>query len=354
MNYQQYFLPYAQEIDKFLAQFFHQQIKETKKITPVAAGFWTKLEGFIAGGKKIRGGLVKLGYECFKKPDEKKLLPISAALEITQGAILAHDDVIDQGVLRHSRPTIHKQYEKYHQKHYKKGFAQHYGESMAIITGIVGYYGAINLISTANFPSNFKFQAIDQLASFMLTTGYGEGLDVDLGYRQKIIEKDILTIYTYKTSYYTFIGPLKIGGILAGAGESQLKKFEDYGLPIGIAYQLQDDILGIFGEEKELGKSIGDDIKEGKNTLLYTQALKMGTPQQRQRLNSLWGKKDITLKEIEEVRKIIKETGSLDYSQKMTKDLTIKGKKAIQKITKNKNLTEVFSSLADFIIERRK
>jgi len=354
MNYQQYFLPYTKEIDKFLASFFQQKIKEAEKIDPIVADFWEKIKNFIEGGKRVRGSLVKLGYECFKKSDGKKLLPVSAALEITQGAILIHDDIIDQGDLRHNHPTVHKQYEAYHQKNYQKGSSKQYGESMAIVAGIVGYYGALDLINEIKFLAELKLKVINHLASFMLKTGYGEGLDVDLSYRAKMAENDVLKIHTYKTSYYTLVGPLKIGGILAGAGENQLKKFEDYGLPVGIAYQLQDDILGIFGEEKELGKLIGNDIKEGKNTILFTQAIKMGTPKQRQRLNTLWGKKDISLEEIKEAREIIKETSSLEYSQKMALQLAAKGKKAVSKITKDKNIQEVFSSLADFVISRSK
>lgn len=354
MNYQQYFLPYTRKINQFLDRFFTEKITQSKTITPVASEIWRNIQNFISGGKRIRGGLVKLGFECFKKPDEKNLLPISAALELTHGAILIHDDIIDQSEFRHNQPTVHKKYESEHIKRYQKGSASHYGEGMAIVAGIVGYYGAISLINQSKFPPDLKLKAIDQLANFMTYTCYGEGLDVDLACRQEIKEKDVLTIHTYKTVYYTFIGPLKIGGILAGAGEKELKKFEDYGVPAGIAFQLQDDILGVFGDEKESGKPIGDDIKEGKNTLLYTQAIKKGSISQRKKLKNLWGKKEIAFAEIEEVRKIIRQTGSLEYSQKMALQLAEKGKKAIPQITKDKNLQEVFWSLADFVVQRKR
>jgi geranylgeranyl diphosphate synthase type I len=316
---------------------------------------WQKLEDFIAGGKRIRGGLVKLGHECFKKTDEKKILPVSVVVEITHGAILIHDDIIDSSEFRHNHPTVHKKYEeKYRQMGYTKGNALHYGESIAIMVGIGGYYEAVSLLTKAQFPEKFKNAAIGELSRFMTETGYGEALDVDLAHRPKIKEKDVLTVHTLKTAQYTIVGPLKIGGFLAGAGEQQIKGFEDYGLPVGIAFQLQDDILGMFGTEEETGKPVDDDIKEGKNTLLYTQALKRGNSQQRKRLTSLWGKKDITPREVEEARKIIKNTGSLEYSQKSAKKLVEKGKKAVPQITKDKNLQEVFLSLADFIIEREK
>lgn len=354
MTYREYFPPYASKIDKFLARFFRSKIDKSAKITPVAAEMWQKLEDFITGGKRIRGGLVKLGYECFKRPDKDKLLPTSAAVEITHGSILVHDDIIDRGELRHGRPTVHRRYEDFHKKHYKKGDPLHYGESMAIMVGDIGVYAAIDLISKGSFPEKVKHKVIQELIDFMIKTIYGENLDVDLAYREKIKEKDIATINTLKTAYYTIVGPLKMGGILAEASNWRLKRFEDYGIPIGVAFQLQDDILGMFGSVEKLGKPVDSDIKEGKNTLLYTQALKRGTAAQRKRLTSLWGKKDITPGEVEEARKIIKDTGSLEHSQKLARRLVEKGKKTVPKITKNKELQEVFLSLADFIVKREK
>lgn len=354
MNYQQYFAPYASETDKFLASFFQKKIKESKKITPIAADIWGEIQEFIKGGKRIRGGLVKLGYECFVATPPKRILSASAAVEITHGAILIHDDIIDQSNLRHGRLTVHKQYEKYHQNHYRKGNSSRYGENLGIVAGIVGYYGAVSLISQTNFPEDFKNKALAELARFMAETGYGEALDVDLACREKIAEKDVLTIHRLKTAQYTIVGPLKVGGLLAGANEDQLKGFETYGIPVGIAFQLQDDILGIYGDEKELGKAVGDDIAEGKNTLLYTWAIKKGNSSQRKKLASLWGKKGITAPEIDQARRIIKETGSLEYSQKLAHELVGQGKKAAPKITRNKKLQEIFLSLADFIVERKK
>lgn len=355
MTYKEYFSPYAREIDKFLARFFRLKIKQSAKITPIAAEMWQKMEDFIAGGKRIRGGLVKLGYECFKKPDKKKILPVSVTVEITHGAILVHDDIIDASEFRHHHPTVYKKYEeKYHQQGYTKGTPLHYGESMGIVVGIGGYYEAVSLLTKTQFPEKFKVAAIEELSRFMTETGYGEALDVDLAHRPKIKEKDVLTVHTLKTAQYTIVGPLKIGAFLAGAKRRQLKKFEDYGIPVGIAFQLQDDILGIFGSEEKLGKPVGDDLKEGKNTLLYTQALKRGSSRQRRRLMSLWGKKDVTLKEVKEAREIIRETGSFEYSQKLARKLVEQGKETVPRLSKNKELQEVFYSLADFIIEREK
>lgn len=353
MNYQEYFLPYANQINQYLDRFFLSKSKEAKSIIPLASDTWDKINDFIAGGKRIRGGLVKLGWECSKEANNQLLLPISAAIELTHGAILIHDDVIDQSSSRHGKPTIHEQYKAHHQKNYKKGESVHYGQCMAITAGIIGYYEAVCLINKSMFSDEAKIKILNQLASFMVNTGYGETLDVDLSYRSQIKESEILKIYHYKTAYYTLIGPLKIGAILAGIEEKELKKFDDFGVPAGVAFQIQDDILGIFGSEKELGKPIGDDIKEGKNTLLYTQALKRATHKQAKELEDLWGKKNITLKQIEKVRQIITESGSLEFCQKKAQSLIRRSKKEIEKLTPKKEIQEVFSSLADYIITRK-
>lgn len=131
-----------------------------------------------------------------------------------------------------------------------------------------------------------------------------EALDIDLTYRKDILEKDITTINRLKAAWYTIVGPLGVGASLAGVSFSKLKVLEDYGLPLGIAFQLQDDVLGIFGDKKKTGKSTASDIREGKNTLLYLYALKKGTPKQIQQLKNLWGKKDITADEISLTRQI--------------------------------------------------
>ncbi len=355
MHYQDYCLPYARKLNRFLDRFFSQKEKESTKINPVVAETWQVFRKFVAGGKRIRGCLIKLGHECFKKPDEEKLLPVSAAMEIVHGAILMHDDIIDASQFRHGRPTVHEQYKKkYQQKAYNKGDPQHYAESMALVVGLKGYFEVMRLLAQAQFPAENRTAAIEELGRFMTETGYGEVLDVDFAYRSRVSEKDVLLIHQFKTAQYTLVGPLKIGGLLTGASKKEVGKFENYGFPIGLAFQIQDDILGMFGDEKKLGKSVDDDLKEGKNTLLYTQVLKKGNSDQKKRLKNLWGKQTASQSDVQEARRIIQVTGSLEYSQKLARNLVEEGRKAVPEITKKKSLQEVFYSLADFIAQREK
>jgi len=352
MGYMDYFFSFAKEIDRFLNFFLEKKIKESEKINPLASDIWIKIKNFISGGKRIRGGLVKLGYECFRGKKKRAILPIASALEITHGAILIHDDIIDRSDFRHHQPTVHRNYESYHKKNYQKGDPSHYGEGMALIVGDAGFYEGISLIEKSSFPPDLKLKCLGFLAKLMIHTCYGEILDVDLSFRSKVSEEEIMLVNRLKTAEYTIVGPLKIGGILAGADPKKLKKFEDYGFAVGIAFQIQDDILGMFGSFEKLGKPVDSDIKEGKNTLLYTQALKRGNKKQRERLKSLWGKEDITQEEVEEAREIIRKTGSLSYSQNLARKLVNEAKTVVPNITQDENLKNVFLSLADFVIER--
>lgn len=355
VNYKDYFGPYATEQNKFLKGYFKGKVKESRKVAPsVAPKMWLEMERFITGGKRMRGGLVKLGYESLGGKKLKDLLPVSVAIEITHGALLIHDDVIDQDSVRHGQDTVHIAYKKYHKKHYKKGDSQQYGESMAISLGISAYYEAMRLIADADFPAERKENALKVLSIFATNTGIGEALDVDLGYRNTVSERDVLAVYKLKTAWYTIIGPLGLGAALTGASLGKVKIFEKYGLPLGIAFQIQDDILGTYGDEKKTGKPTASDIKEGKNTILYTQAIKRATPAQKKRLAKFWGRKDLKKQEIQEVRAIIANSGSLAYAQKLARKFVNEAKLAVPQLTRDKRLQEVYVSLADFIVEREK
>lgn len=352
MDYKAYFTPWAAKTNSFLDQFFQQRIKKTKNTTRIAAEAYKQLETFITGGKRIRAGLVKLGYQSAGGRQSLELLPVSAAIEITNGAILIHDDIIDRSDLRHNRPTVHKNYEAFHKRHYQKGDPLHYGESMAICVGDTGFYDAIELISTSKFPYKARLAAVELFCQAMKQTSYGELLDVDLAYRNSVSEKDVWLVNRLKTAYYTLVGPLQIGATLANAKPHHLKSLENYGIPLGIAFQLQDDILGMFGDVAKLGKPVDSDIKEGKNTILNTQALKRVGLKERNKLIAMWGNKNITNSQVEEVKAIIAESGAVEYCRKAAKRLVQQSKSAIPKITKDKQLQEVFVTLADFIVQR--
>ena len=148
--------------------------------------------------------------------------------------------------------------------------------------------------------------------------------------------------------------PLTVGALLGGTSRSLLEGVRKYGEPIGLAFQIRDDILGVYGDSRETGKSIDSDICEGKKTLLYFNALNLAKPSEQKFLKNRYGKKDLTKKEIEKIKEIIKDSGALQSSQLYAQKMVNLGKKYISKITTDPDYAQTLASLADYMILREK
>lgn len=346
------------EIDQILTQF----LNEVKKLNPKLIPFAIALINSCKGGKRIRGTLVKLGYELANSDSgvagapQNDIVKIGAAYEILHASILIHDDVIDQSKLRRGKLTL---YEALRPKDGRVG-GNHYGISQAIGLGDVGLFLPIKLIADCNFLGEYKIKALSFFAQTITNTGWGQILDVELphlGGERK--EEDVISIHKLKTSQYTISGPLIMGAILAGAEsdsagaeQEMTRDFGEFGENLGIAFQIQDDILGVFGSEDEIGKSTSSDIEEGKNTLLFTEALKRANPKQKAILDKYYGQANLEAKGLEEIRKIFEDTGSLDYSRQFAVKYVEFAKKVIPRITKNKTFIKLLTEMADFLVER--
>jgi len=160
------------------------------------------------------------------------------------------------------------------------------------------------------------------------------------------------SIHLLKTAKYTIEGPLHVGLILAGAGKELLEKMSEYAIPVGIAFQIQDDILGVFGTEEELGKSVTSDIKEGKQTLLTVAAHRLGSEVQRERLRFLLGNPHVSPTDIEEIKGIMRLSGALTYARSRAKALAEDGKAELKRLPISMDIRRILEGLADYIVER--
>lgn len=295
------------------------------------------------GGKRIRGMLVVLGYEITMKAtgfrlqatEEREILKIAAAYEIFHTAILAHDDVIDQSKLRRGQASL-----------YQALGGNHYGISQAISLGDCGFFLASKVISEAQFPEQKKIKALQYFFKIMLDTGLGEMLDVSRG--------DVLTIMKLKTARYTIAGPLQLGAILAGASDELLGKLGGFGENLGLAFQIQDDILGVFGSFKRTGKSVTSDTEEGKNTLLFQYAFKNADAKQRQVLEKLYGRGKIENQEAEKVRGVFKKTKALEYAREKAEKYTKQALKLLPEISKDKQMSKLLEQMGEYLVRRTK
>jgi geranylgeranyl pyrophosphate synthase len=229
--------------------------------------------------------------------------------------MLVHDDVIDKSPTRRGKPSVHAVLNKYLNARKNIKFN---GEDLAIVLGDVIYAMAINAFLSVREDMRRKEMALKKLTEAAFYTGSGEFIELMYGIKaiNKITKEDIYKIYDLKTATYTFATPLAIGATLAGAKESEVKKLFNYGLCLGRAFQIEDDILGIFGTQSKIGKSNLTDLQEAKKTILIWYAYKKSDSKNKTEIKRILSKNKVNNQDLLKIRKIISFSGALDYAKK--------------------------------------
>lgn len=343
-DFQNSFKNFLADFEPYYSRYFLKRIKEVAGYPHLIKEFYVNLEDFGRGGKAIRPFLVYLGYTACGGKDLKKILPICLAFELIHDGFLIEDDIIDESETRRGKSTIHKRSEK--------KFGYHYGVSQAIMLADIASFEAFGLVNAAQFDDKVRAKCSKKLINVLLETVYGEILDVEYTY---VVVKlsQIWQMTSFKTAKYTFVGPLTLGGICAEASNSRLNDLEEFGLLVGTAFQLQDDILGVFGNEGILGKSVLSDMREGKNTILIYKTRELADSKQQVVIGKLWGKKDGDMGDIREMREIIGACGALEWCRKKNRQLIGQAKSAVLEITDDRQLQSIFNQLAEYVTTRQ-
>ncbi len=305
----------------------------------------------LRGGKRIRAILVIFGYKAFYGEDEEEILKAAIAVELMQSFLLVHDDIIDCDDKRRGKPTLHKLYENRFSD--SASNPSKLGKDLAIVTGDIASVLGQRIIQDTDFDDFSKLRAIKIFNEAILKTCVGQALDIVSAYKSDLDESEIDSIHGLKTSTYTFEAPLMLGAAFAGADESDLQILKNFALPLGKAFQVHDDIIGVFGEEKKLGKPIGSDLREGKKTFLISRALENGNEKEKNFLKNINGDKEISEEEILKARKIIERTGSLDYSKEKTRGFVEEGLRNLNKLKINDEAKGFLEGLAVYMLDRK-
>jgi geranylgeranyl diphosphate synthase type I len=312
-------------------------------------------EFILAGGKRLRAAFMYYGYLGAGGKEEEKILHTSMSIELIHAFLLVHDDVIDKDDTRHGVATLHQHYTDIGKALFLGKDVEHFGNSIAIIMGDMLSAFGNDIIFSSAFPLEQKFQALLKLQDIVSFTVIGQARDVYMEYMGEASEAEILSMYRNKTAKYTVEGPLYLGALLAGATEELLHGFTAYAIPLGIAFQIQDDILGTFGNAKRLGKPIGSDIAEGKITLLVSRALRDGSVDQKKRIKELLARgKDLKEKDIEEFREIIRATRAFESTQTLAAEYIEEGKRSLETMRDilDPRAYDFLFSIAEYMMER--
>ncbi len=225
MEFKEYLRKTARKLEEEVNRILKGELKEAEKIDKKLAPLLKAFIKSCQGGKRIRGALVKLGYDIVSSElEDKELLKVAASYEIVHAAILAHDDIIDQSLKRRGKPSL-----------YQALGGNHYGISQAISLADYGFFLAFKIILKSHFSEESKIKVLKVFSQVMMNTTWGELLDLE--------DSAPDVVMRLKTACYTIAGPMQIGAILAGAEEKLLERLGRFGENLGIAFQIRDDIL---------------------------------------------------------------------------------------------------------------
>jgi len=321
------------------------------KVAPWGEDFRHRLKRFVTQGKMMRGTLALLGYKLFGGSDYRAI-PLASSLELFHTSFLIHDDIMDQDELRRGQQTLYKQYQDLAEN---RGLtsSSRTGESLGICAGDLGFFLGFDLLSTVDATPHIQQKILRSISHELTLVGLGQMQDVALGASTATpTEEEILDVYRYKTARYTFSLPLMIGAMLAGADEKQVTTIENVGETLGIIFQIKDDELGIFGNEKQTGKPVGADLREGKKTLYYLYLSQIPDPAVQHKLTAILGNKNIGNNEIAFVQHIITKHHIDDKIKAYTERLSKKYAAEYESLPIHDNDKKIFQELLDFTTGR--
>lgn len=314
-----------------LAEFFDSKKELVLDIDPAVSQAVSFLEAMVlGGGKRMRPMFAWAGYVGaggHSDEDDAAVLKAVSALELIQACALIHDDIIDASDTRRGAPTVHRGVEALHTSRAWHGDPADFGIGVAILVGDLALSWAEEMLQTSGLSQQALARVTAPWSAMKTEVIAGQILDITVessGNEDPAIAE---RVNRFKTAAYTIERPLHIGAALADAPSTLIDAYRAFGHDIGIAFQLRDDLLGVFGDPSVTGKPAGDDLREGKRTVLFAEALKAAdatAPEKAKRLREGIGATSDP-KELAELAGIIREMGAEEVVEKRIAELTTAG-----------------------------
>ncbi len=312
------------EVDAALARHLTELEQELTAYGPGTTDLVDALRAMLGGGKRLRAALCYWSWRAHggtqDDPDARSAaLATGAALELFQAAALFHDDVMDGSDTRRGRPAAHRAFEAAHRERGWTGPAERFGESAAILLGDLALVACDRELTSGleavPGPAARAVRAVFDLMRTEVTVG--QYLDVlaqalPWGADPAGDEERARDVIRAKSARYSVEHPLVLGAALAGAGTEALERCRAVGLPLGEAFQLRDDLLGVFGEPSTTGKPAGDDLREGKRTVLVARAMRTAGAADRALVDAHLGQRDLSDEDVDTLRDLLRRTGAVE------------------------------------------
>ncbi len=310
-----------QRVQKALNAFVAGQLPALDAISPELGPLTDALTDLIAGGKRLRPAFAYWGYRGAGGQDGDEVVVAAAALELFQACALIHDDVMDGSDTRRGQPAVHRRFASLHRTESWVGDPEAFGTGAAVLLGDLCLAWSDEMLATSGLPADRLLAGSKVYAEMRTELMGGQYLDLLEQARGGGSVERALRVARYKSAKYTIEKPLHLGATLAGAGQDVLDGYSGYGLPLGEAFQLRDDVLGVFGDPSVTGKPAGDDLREGKRTALVAMALEQATPGQSAVVRRHLGDPHLTADGVASLREVIEQTGALRRVERLIDEL---------------------------------
>jgi len=290
-----------------------------------------------AGGKRLRPCLVILSCEAVGGKT-KDALEAAAAIELLHTFTLIHDDIMDHDEIRRNVKTVHVLW----------------GEPIAIVAGDALFAKVFEALAAnmqrLGVDGKRAAEVLDIVSKASFEICRGQTKDLLMAKKRRVTEEEYLDMIAGKTGAL-IEASMRVGALLGGGTRKQVNLLGRYGMLIGMAFQIRDDVLGIIGEKHKFGKPIGSDIQEGKKTLLVVKALERLDPKDRRTLLRLLGKKDITRKEMRKAIGLLEKSGAIEYASRKAEAMVNEAKKLLGELPESRAKNALLR-IADFVIHR--
>lgn len=340
---------FRQDIESTLREFVDSQARWLDDLGPDARRLVEHARTSVAGGKRFRAAFCWWGHIAVAGPagsvDAAALMRACASLELLHASALVHDDYMDASDVRRGRPATHRAFERLHREQGWAASPEQYGAAAAILLGDLLLSWSDELLRTCGLPAE---RVLEALGYFDLTRSEvvtGQFLDVSAQARGAADVDTAMTVLRFKSAKYSIERPLHIGAALAGASAEQIAQLTRFGLPLGEAFQLRDDLLGVFGDPAVTGKPAGDDLIEGKRTVLIALALDALPSEDAKVLDSALGT-PLEPGEVQAMCRLIDSSGARGQVETVISELTGRSLAALGSADISEQARGVLASLA--------
>ncbi len=313
----------------------------------------------LSGGKRLRAAFAYWGYRAAGQPDSQALVRFVTALEFFQAAALLHDDVMDGSAMRRGMPAAHRAVAAHHAREGWAGSSDRFGEATATLAGDLCLQWTDELYATSGLPAEHLRRArgaFDRMRTQLMGGQFLDLLESARGWDGVTTGERVESarrVIRFKSAKYTIEEPLLIGALAGGLPQPTLEVLSRYGLALGEAFQLRDDVLGIFGDPHQTGKPAGDDLREGKRTVLLALALDTANAAQHALVAASVGRPDLDARGVDALRGVLRDTGAVDAVERRISDLADAARSALtDAVALEPQARSVLGDLVDITTQR--